>query len=330
MTGHARKLKAHWCIVVADDHGPEYLPSIGRGEKPSPVQYCRLGEPSTLLQKALNRARQIAPPAQILVIARDEYRDLWESALWFVSPTHRFVSDTRAASALATAAALLSIAADSPSNIVTILPARCYVAHEWILSAALRQLRAALPKIREGVTTLGMVDIDDGIDEDYLIAARADAGPGLRAQAIVRKPTTWVARHLRQQGAMVMYGILVGYAGIFAAHISKYWPGLTNVLTRVIAAASSTDDESRFSASIIRGVPSIVLRSLRWRPPVSRQRAFRLSLRLCFAAVMAITIAFSGSVAAQNAAIATASQASASPDAAHSSSATQRFAKVDS
>jgi len=175
-----------------------------------------------------------------------------------------------------------------------------------------------------------MVDIDDGVDEDYLIAARADAGPGLRAQVFVRKPTTWVARHLRQQGAMVMYGILVGYAGIFAAHISKYWPGLTNVLTRVIAAASSTDDESRFSASIIRGVPSIVLRSLRWRPPVSRQRAFRLSLRLCFAAVMAITIAFSGSVAAQNAAIATASQASASPDAAHSSSATQRFAKVDS
>jgi mannose-1-phosphate guanylyltransferase len=132
------------------------------------VQYCQLGEPATLLQKALNRARQIAPPAQILVTARDEYRDLWESALWFVSPTHRFVSDTRAASALATAAAMLSIAADSRSNIVTILPARCYVAHEWILSAALQQVRAALPKIRAGVATLGMVDIDDGIDEDYL------------------------------------------------------------------------------------------------------------------------------------------------------------------
>ena len=45
---------------------------------------------------------------------------------------------------------------------------------------------------------------------------------------------------------------------------------------------------------------------------------------------MAITIAFSGSVAAQNAAIATASQGSASPDAAQSSNATQRPAKVDS
>jgi mannose-1-phosphate guanylyltransferase len=122
MTEHAKNQNAHWCIVVADDHGPEYGPSVVRGEKPSPVQYCRLGEPATLLQKALNRARQIAPPAQILVTARDEYRNLWKSALWFVSPTHRFISDTRAASALATAAALLSIAADSPSNIVTILP----------------------------------------------------------------------------------------------------------------------------------------------------------------------------------------------------------------
>jgi len=49
-----------------------------------------------------------------------------------------------------------------------------------------------------------------------------------------------------------------------------------------------------------------------------------------FAALMAITIAFSGSVAAQNAAIATASQGSASPDAAQSSNATQRPAEVDS
>jgi hypothetical protein len=275
MTEHVVKRKAQWCIVVADDHGPEYGPSTGRGEIPTPVQYCRLGEPATLLQKALNRARQIAPPAQIMVTARDEYRDQWEPALWFVSPPHRFVSDKREVSALTTAAALLSIAADSSSNIVTILPARCYVAHECILSAALQEVRAVLPRIREGVATLGMVDIDDGIDEDYLVAARVETGPGLRAQAIVRKPTTWVARYLRRQGAMVMSGILVGYAGIFAAHISKCWPGLTNVLTRLVAA-SSADDESRFSASIIRGVPSVVLRSLRWRPPIFPQRAFRV------------------------------------------------------
>jgi len=45
---------------------------------------------------------------------------------------------------------------------------------------------------------------------------------------------------------------------------------------------------------------------------------------------MAITIAFSPSVAARNAAIATASQGSASQDAAQSSNATQRPEKVDS
>ena len=31
MTGHVKKQKAHWCIVVADDHGTEYGPFIGRG-----------------------------------------------------------------------------------------------------------------------------------------------------------------------------------------------------------------------------------------------------------------------------------------------------------
>jgi hypothetical protein len=55
-----------------------------------------------------------------------------------------------------------------------------------------------------------------------------------------------------------------------------------------------------------------------------------ISRESSFAALMAITIAFSGSVAAQDAAIATVSQGSDSPDAAQSSKATQRSAQVDS
>jgi hypothetical protein len=57
-----------WCIVVADDHGPEYVPSLGTAKK-APVQFCNFGEPTTLLQRALLRAQQMAPARAVWNLA---------------------------------------------------------------------------------------------------------------------------------------------------------------------------------------------------------------------------------------------------------------------
>jgi hypothetical protein len=263
-----------WCIVVADDHGPEYVPSVAGAVKSSPVQYCGFGEPTTLLQRALHRARQIAPAAQIVVTVREENRERWESALWFIRPENRFISNSRTIAPLTTAAALLSIAADSMANVVTILPARCYVANEWILCTAINQLQRLLPKIPEGVGTLGMIDIEDGIDENYLVPFETRLGPGHAVQAMARRPAEWVARHLKQHGAMVASGILTGYARVFAMHASRRWPGLTRSLIRVMRVAAN--GEKRFHADEHPEMSRSVLRSLRWWPPTFPQRALRV------------------------------------------------------
>jgi mannose-1-phosphate guanylyltransferase len=261
-----------WCVVVADDHGPEYLPSSVRHAKKSPVQYCGFGEPTTLLQRALHRAKQIASAAHIAVTVREEDRERWEPALWFIRPERRFVSDARITASLTTAAALLSIAADSAWNVVTILPARCYVADEGILSAALDRLHETLVKIPEGVGTLGMIDIDDGVDEDYLVPHRSEVGPGLAVQAMARRPAGWIARHLRQQGAMVASGILMGYAGTFAAHIAKHRPELIKALAKVNRGTAG--GENQLTADLYRVAPRIRPWMLRWWPPTFPQRAF--------------------------------------------------------
>jgi mannose-1-phosphate guanylyltransferase len=261
----------NWCIVVADDHGPEYVPSAAGVAKTSPVQYCGFGEPTTLLQKALHRALKVAPATQIAVTVREEDRGRWEPALWFLRPERRFVSDSRMTSSLTTAAALLSIAADSPLNVVTILPTRCYVANEWILSSALDQLHGILPGLAEGAATLGMIDVDDGIDEDYLVPCGADAGDGLAVLGMAHRPVRWVAQHLRQHGAMVASGILMGYAGAFAAHIDRHRPVLAKALSKLKAATAGS--ENRLCADMFHDAPRTTLRPLTWRPPVFPQRA---------------------------------------------------------
>jgi mannose-1-phosphate guanylyltransferase len=266
-----------WCVVIADDHGPEWIPAARSNDGRSlPVQYCRLHESPTLLQKALRRAAKIVPTAQIAVTALEEYREYWEPSLWFTPPANRFICDNRAASTLTAAAALLSIANKCPSSIVTVLPARCHVEHEWVLEAAMEQAIALLPQVAEGVITLGMVDLNEGIDEDYLITGRAKSGPGFTVQGYARRPISWVANHLRQQGASIASGITIGYAGAFAAHISKHWPGVTSQLSKLIAAASEAGVECEVPLELRRGMPGPKLRFLRWQPPSFSQRALRV------------------------------------------------------
>jgi hypothetical protein len=261
---------SRWCIVVADDHRADR--AVGLGRCPAPVQYCRLGEGATLLQRALHRAAESVPSSQVLVSAFEEHRDLWEPAVWFIRPEKRFVSVTPQASQLSVAAAILSVAARSTSDVITILPARCYVAHEGILRRAMNHALTELPAIPEGAVTLGMLDLEEGVDEDYLLVRRARAGRSLRVDGFARQPVPWVARRLRQHGALVASGILIGYAGVFAAHISKHWPGVSRKLTQLIAAAAARGEECKIPAVVNKGDPPALPHSLRWRPSAFQQR----------------------------------------------------------
>ncbi len=177
-----------WSIVIADDHGPEWSPGLLGRATPAPVQYCHLGTSRTLSQKALSRALSLAPASNVLVTAMQKFRTYWEPALWFVPPQNRFIGDSRSSSPLATAAALLSIASRSPSDIVALLPARCFVAHDNILQERLKRAVAAVPQVPEGVVTLGILDTGDAVDESYLLVRAVDSRPGLVAHAYARQP----------------------------------------------------------------------------------------------------------------------------------------------
>jgi mannose-1-phosphate guanylyltransferase len=277
MAGKWEARKSQHCIVIADEPSPQWVAYDALDLRPAPVQYRSLGGSATLLHLALHRAASIAPTSQILVTALEEYRYLWEPTLWCVRPEMRFLGDKRTNPLFTSAAAILSIARVSPSSIVTILPARCYVRHEWVLRQALRQVAAELPHIPEGVATLGMLDIDEGVDEDYMVLCRAPSGRGFAVQGMAHRPTAWVARHLRRQGAVVSSGIMIGYAERFATHIARVWRGIHPRLTTQVAMASAARRECEVTNNLQERVPSAVLKSLRWRPPAFPQRVFTVS-----------------------------------------------------
>jgi hypothetical protein len=116
-----------------------------------------------------------------------------------------------------------------------------------------------------------MIDIDDGIDEDYLVPCGTKLGLVVAVQGMARQPAAWVAKHLRQHGAMVASGILMGYAGRFAAHICRRRPTIVKALAEVLCEAAG--GENRLSEDAHREVSRSVRRSLRWWPPTLPLRA---------------------------------------------------------
>jgi hypothetical protein len=273
----ARPSGAPWAIVVADDHGLESGPRSPGDGGATPVQYCQLKGRRSLFQEALQRAMHVAPASQVLVTAQDSCRFHWEPALWFIRPEHRFISTEPGMSWLTTAAAVLAIAYKAPDSIVTLLPGRCFVSHETILTQAIDRAVSLLPLAAEAVISLGMQDLDGGIDEDYLVPSPGEREFLQPVLGVARRPLPWIAQHLRAQGAFVASRVTCSYARTLAAHISLVWPGLASTLMQQVLAGSGQGAEGGVRMNVPNGVPKALLRSRGWYPPALPQRALRVT-----------------------------------------------------
>jgi len=263
-----------WCIVTSDDYGAEAIPRQRVARESPPAQYRYLGAPGTMLQRALHRAANLVSQDRILLTADEQFRDYWQQSFWLVRAAKRFIGLDRRSCALTAAAAVLYAAAHSESALVVLMPARCYVAHENVLHQAILQALAQLPRIPEGIATLGMLDMQEPVDEDYLIVGPPPRGAGLAVKAVARRPIPSVARQLRWRGALVASGIMVGYAKVFAQHIARSWPKLEQQLRALVGTAGA---ECQVPDELRREIRLGFFRSMPWHPAMLPQRAIAVS-----------------------------------------------------
>jgi hypothetical protein len=80
---------------------------------------------------------------------------------------------------------------------------------------------------------------------------------------------------LREQGAFVASGIIVGLAHVLAAHIRQRWPVIAQDLQEWLGSLTSTESECLLPPSL-RGIPRLHYRSSPWTPPTLRLRMIRV------------------------------------------------------
>ena len=268
------KPKSRWCIVVAA--GEQSIQAAeGLHQRPLTSQQAAIVE-GGFLRQSLQRARRIAPPTHVLLSAREEDRSIWAGPFWFVQPANRFVSERGVPISLSTAAAVLSVAARSPSCLVTILPGECWVARESVLAGAIENALNALQEEPDAVATLGMSDVHAGVDEDYLIVGPGQCQMGAVILGKADRPRAAVARRLLDGGALVASGILLGQAQAFATRIQGYWPQLARELTDIASAERAANDERLLSARECRQIARALMSSAYLFPATFATRAFRV------------------------------------------------------
>jgi mannose-1-phosphate guanylyltransferase len=230
-----------------------------------------------MLQKALHRAARISHATRVVVTVAEAHRSRWQQALWFTRPEHRYVSEFPGWSSVTTAAAVLSIAARAPTALVTILPARCYVADEWTLTIALHRALSERTVLADSIVTLGMVGADTDVDENYLLPGASNGRSTVAVSGIAQRPVEWVTRHLVRQGALVASDIYIGQANRLALLLSKYWPAVTHKLLDSLTRSITPGAENRIPPSLAREALHVAPRMSWDRPPRIPLRVLRVA-----------------------------------------------------
>jgi mannose-1-phosphate guanylyltransferase len=272
---HPSNLQARCCIVIADENRPERVGGTLNGENTS-SRSAEAAMKMGFLRQASLRASRLVSAAHVLLSAQESDRNIWERPLWFTRPANRFIADSGTPTALSTAAAILSVAAGSPSCLVAILPSDFWVARGSVLIEAIERVFTSLHRVPGGVATLGMVDAHTESDEDYLVVGPDNAQTGAVIHAKWNRPALPIARQLTKEGAIVFSGILLGYAHAFSAHIYEYWPHLARELDLTRESNSISECEHRFPYDAYRHIPRSVIGSVRWSAPTFPMRVFRV------------------------------------------------------
>jgi mannose-1-phosphate guanylyltransferase len=228
-----------------------------------------------MLQKALHRAVRISHPTRVMVTAADSHRSHWQRALWFMRAEHRFVSASPGWSLLTTAAAVLSIAARTPTALITLLPARCYVADEWTLTVALHKALSERALLSQGILTLGIIGF--GVDEDYLVLKAPDDRPAGAVAFTAQRPLERLAREFVRRGAVVATGIYVASASAMSALLYRYWPTLTRKILRHLNQSHVPGVENRITPALAQEALRTASRPFWDRPPWLTLRALRVA-----------------------------------------------------
>ncbi|MCA9694520.1 MAG: hypothetical protein KC636_33390 [Myxococcales bacterium] len=226
-----------WVIVLAGGDGVRLRSMTTSASGVTiPKQYCSFGSEQTLLDRALARARAIAPPSRVVTLVARQHRRHWQAARTGAASEHLIVQPRNRGTAPGLLLALLHVARRAPNATVAVLPSDHFVRDEAALQRALDRALDDAARRRSKVVLLGVQPSSACDDYGYLVPADgvADDLPGVAR--FVEKPRVEEARALIDQGALWSSFVFAGRVDAFLELFADAQPRLLQAFLEVVGA----------------------------------------------------------------------------------------------
>lgn len=196
----ARKL---WVVILAAGDGTRVqdLSRDWQGER-IPKQYCHFGTETSLLQRALSRAKKITDFQRILCIVSPKHRKWWSQELHGLPRENVIVQPQNRGTAAGILLPLLAIRLREEGGRVLFLPSDHFVEQEGVLQGAVEQAFSEDFWTQDRMVLLGVTPETPDSQYGY-IQPRYEKGASTSAVArFVEKPDRDRAQNLLREGAL--------------------------------------------------------------------------------------------------------------------------------
>ena len=186
-----------WAVVLAAGEGSR-LASLTRDAAGNalPKQFCSLNGGRSLVEEAIQRARQVVSLDRTCAIVAKQHARHWRKILRALPAGNLILQPQNRGTANGVLLCALSILERDPLARIIFLPADHFVLDESALERSLRELITRLAHNPDGITLIGIAPEEPDPELGYIVPARTLADGSRTVARFVEKPAPSLADEL--------------------------------------------------------------------------------------------------------------------------------------
>ncbi|MDD5113442.1 MAG: mannose-1-phosphate guanylyltransferase/mannose-6-phosphate isomerase, partial [Methylobacter sp.] len=239
-------------VILSGGSGTRLWP-LSRGQYPK--QFLPLVSDNTMLQETLLRLsglEQLQPP---IAVCNEDHRFMLAEQLWEIHAKPAAIILEPIGKNTAPAVALAALSAQSPDDVLLILPADHVINNVEAFHTAVNQARELA---EQGyLVTFGIVPTEPETGYGYIKRASSPQGAAFNVEAFVEKPNLETAKHYLQTGNYFWNsGMFAFKAGVYLQELEKFNPAMLETCRRALTTAKIDLDFVRLNKEIFSTCPS--------------------------------------------------------------------------
>lgn len=239
-------------VILSGGSGTRLWP-LSRGQYPK--QFLPLVSNHTMLQETLLRLTGIAHLQAPIAVCNEDHRFMLAEQLWEIHTKPAAIILEPIGKNTAPAVALAALSAQSPDDVLLVLPADHVINNIPAFHLAISQ---ANELANQGyLVTFGIVPTEPETGYGYIKRANSPQGAAFNVQAFVEKPDLDTAKNYLQTGDYFWNsGMFAFKAGVYLQELEKFNPAMLEACRRALSAAKTDMDFVRINKELFAACPS--------------------------------------------------------------------------